>query len=129
MARKKSVTLTEVEQRLMEIIWDHPGGATVSDVHSALSADRKVAFNTVQTTMRILEDKGYLRHKAEGRAFRYHPVVGREQASTSAVKNLLQRFFGGAPGQLAINLIKNEQLSREELAQLKRLIEEAGPDL
>lgn len=128
MARKKSVTLTEVEQRLMEVVWDHPGGATVNDVHSALAAERKVAFNTVQTTMRILEDKGYLRHKAEGRAFRYHPVVGREQASTSAVKNLLQRFFGGAPGQLAINLIKNERLSREELAQLKRLIEEAGPD-
>lgn len=128
MARKKSATLTEVEQQLMELIWDRPAGSTVSDVHEALAAERKVAFNTVQTTMRILEDKGYLRHKAEGRAFRYYPVVGREQASTSAVKNLLNRFFGGAPGQLAINLIQNERLSREELAQLKRLIDKAGPE-
>lgn len=128
MARKKSATLTEVEQQLMEVVWDQPSGATVSEVHEALCAERKVAFNTVQTTMRILEDKGYLRHDAQGRAFRYYPVVGREQASTSAVKNLLKRFFGGAPGQLAISLIQNEQLSRDELAELKRLIDEAGPD-
>lgn len=125
MARKRSSTLTEVEQQLMEVVWGRPAGATVGEVHEALSSERAVAFNTVQTTMRILEDKGYLRHAADGRAFRYFPVVGREQASTSAVKNLLQRFFGNAPGQLAMNLIQNERLSRAELAELKRLIHEA----
>ena len=128
MARQKSSTLTEVEQQLMEIIWDHPHGATVGEVHAALSTDRKVAFNTVQTTMRILEDKGYLRHKTEGRAFRYHALVGRDQASASAVKQLLNRFFGGAPGQLALNLLQNERLNKEELAELQRLIDEARLD-
>ncbi|MDP9025789.1 MAG: BlaI/MecI/CopY family transcriptional regulator [Candidatus Eremiobacteraeota bacterium] len=128
MARHKSSTLTEVEQELMEIIWDRPDGATVAEVHETLAADRRVAFNTVQTTMRILEDKGYLRHKAEGRAFRYHPIVAREQASASAVKQLLNRFFGGAPGQLALNLLQNERLNKEELAELQRLIDEARPE-
>ena len=128
MARHKSSTLTEVEQELMEIIWDRPRGASVAEVHEALRAGRNVAFNTVQTTMRILEDKGYLRHKAEGRAFRYYALVGREQASASAVKQLLNRFFGGAPGQLALNLLQNERLNKEELAQLQRLIDEARPE-
>lgn len=127
MARAKSSTLTEVEQRLMEIIWERRAGATVAEVHEALSSERRVAFNTVQTTMRILEDKGYLRHKAEGRAFRYYALVGREQASASAVKQLLNRFFGGAPGQLALNLLQNERLNADELTQLQRLIDEARP--
>ena len=127
MARKKSSTLTEVEQRLMEIIWDAPDGATVAEVHEALAPEYRVAFNTVQTTIRILEDKGYLNHRVEGRAFRYHAVVGREAASASAVKQLLNRFFGGAPGQLALNLIQNERLNKDELAELQRLINQARP--
>lgn len=124
MPRKKSATLTEVEQRLMEILWDRKSG-TVSEVLAELSSERKVAFNTVQTTLRILENKGYLRHTAEGRAFRYHPVVGRDQASNSAVKQLLNRFFDGAPGQLAINLLQGRRLSEAELAQLENLINDA----
>jgi len=124
MARTKSSTLTEVEQRLMEIMWERKS-ATVSEVLAKLSEDRKVAFNTVQTMLRILERKGYLKHKIQGRAFRYYPIVDRGQASTSAVKHLLKRFFDGAPGKLAINILENERLSGDDLAKLKRLISEA----
>ena len=124
MPRKKSPTLTEVEQRLMEILWDR-GNATVGEVQAALAPKHAAAFNTVQTTVRILEQKGYLRHKAEGRAFRYYPVVDRSQASNSAVRVLLQRFFDGDAGQLAVSLIKNERISADELARLERLIAEA----
>jgi predicted transcriptional regulator len=124
MARTKSSTLTEVEQRLMEIMWERKS-ATVSEVLAKLSEDRKVAFNTVQTMLRILERKGYLKHKIQGRAFRYYPIVDRGQASTSAVKHLLKRFFDGAPGKLAINILENERLSSDDLAKLKRLISEA----
>ncbi len=124
MARTKSPTLTEVEQRLMEIVWDRRS-ATVSEVLADLSVQRKVAFNTVQTTMRILEDKGYLKHKAEGRAFRYYPLIARRQASASAVKQLLNRFFDGAPGRLAMDLLANERLDDQELAQLQSLIDRA----
>jgi len=124
MARKSSATLTEVEQRLMEVVWDRKS-ATVSEVVAALASAHQVAFNTVQTMLRILERKGYLRHKAEGRAFRYYPIVNRQQASTSAVRQVLNRFFDGAPGKLAINILENQRLSATEITQLRRLIDEA----
>ena len=124
MARKKSVTLTEVEQRLMEIIWTK-GDATVAEVVAALPRGYKAAFNTVQTTIRVLEEKGYLRHEAEGRAFRYYPTVARQEASRSAVRHLLRRFFDDRPANLAMNLIESEKLSPDELKRLERLIREA----
>jgi predicted transcriptional regulator len=127
MARKKSATLTEVEQRLMEVLWER-GNATVSEVLEALPDEYRVAFNTVQTTIRVLEQKGYLRHEAEGRAFRYYPLVARDEASTSAVRNLLHRFFDGRPARLAINLLESESLSPDELAHIERLVRKAKAD-
>jgi predicted transcriptional regulator len=124
MPRKKSVTLTEVEQRFMEILWER-GNATVAEVLEALPDEYRVAFNTVQTTIRILEQKGYLRHESQGRGFRYYPVVAREEASTSAVHNLLHRFFDGRPASLAINLLESEQLTPDELAHIERLVRQA----
>ena len=124
MPRKKSVTLTEVEQRLMEILWDKEN-ATVGEVVESLPRKYRVAFNTVQTTIRILEQKGYLRHEVEGRAFRYYPLVRRDEASTSAVRNLLHRFFDGRPAQLAINLIESEQLSTAEMLHIEELLRKA----
>ncbi|MBV8244586.1 MAG: BlaI/MecI/CopY family transcriptional regulator [Candidatus Eremiobacteraeota bacterium] len=124
MPRKKSATLTEVEQQLMEILWERRSG-TVGEVQSALLPDRKAAFNTVQTTLRILEEKGYVRHRTEGRAFRYYPVVERDAASNSAVRNVLKRFFNGAAGALAINLIAHERLTPEELRRIEQLVQDA----
>jgi predicted transcriptional regulator len=122
--RKRSATLTEAEQRLMEVLWTRKS-ATVSEVVAALPGDQKAAFNTVQTVLRILEEKGYVEHQVEGRAFRYVPVVDREEARASAVTHVLQRFFDGAPGQLAINLIERERLSGADLARLQQLIDRA----
>lgn len=124
MPRQRSVTLTEVEQRLMEVLWER-GNATVSEVLEALPSKVRVAFNTVQTTMRILEQKGYLRHETEGRAFRYFPTIGRDEASTSAVRHILRRFFDGRPASLALSLLENESLDPAEVAHLERLIEQA----
>ena len=124
MARKASATLTDGEQRLMEVLWDRRS-ATVAEVQAAVTYPRKPAFNTVQTMLRILERKGYIKHTAEGRAFRYHPVVNRQQASTSAIRHLLDRFFDGAAGKLAINILEHEQLSDRDVQQLRRLLREA----
>ncbi len=124
MARKKSPTLTEVEQQIMEVLWD-AGSGTVAEVTEALTKYKNVAFNTVQTVLRILEEKRYVRHRAEGRAFRYLAVVDRETASTSAVNYLLRRFFDGTPGKLAMSLIENERLTPDELARLNELIAKA----
>jgi predicted transcriptional regulator len=93
----------------------------VTDVVGALS-NSVVAYNTVLTTLRILERKGYVRHTKEGRAFVYHPVVERGEASRKAVRNLLKRFFQDSPELLILNVLEDEQLDESELNRLKRLI-------
>ena len=125
MARKRSANLTEAELRLMDVIWDR-GSATVAEVSDALPKDLGLAYNTVLTTMRILEDKGYLEHKKakEGRAFVYSPVVGREEASRNAVRHLISRFFRNSPELLVLNVLKDEELGPEDLRRIRELIAE-----
>lgn len=125
MARKKSPNLTEAELRLMDVIWEK-GQATVGEVAEALPQDLGLAYNTVLTTLRILEEKGYLRHtKAkEGRAFVYQAVVGRDEASRSAVRYLVSRFFRNSPELLVLNLLEDEELSAKELRRIRALIAE-----
>jgi beta-lactamase regulating signal transducer with metallopeptidase domain/predicted transcriptional regulator len=101
LARKKSPLLTDAELRLMEVLWE-AGSATVSSVLEALPRDVPLAYSTVLTTLRILEQKGYVKHRKEGRAFVYRAVVDRERERERAVTRLLQRFFGGSPEQLVI---------------------------
>jgi predicted transcriptional regulator len=124
MARKTSSNLTDAELRLMQVVWNR-GSATVSDVVEALAGDVELAYSTVLTTMRILEDKGYLKHTKEGRAFVYHPVVGREEAKRSAVRQLLARFFGDSSEQLVLNLL-DEELTAAELKRIRKMIAESG---
>lgn len=124
MPRKKAPNLTEVEQRLMEVLWSS-GNGTVAEVLAALKSPKAPAFNTVQTTLRILEQKGYVRHTEEGRAFRYFPKVDRTQATRSALHTVVRRFFDGSAGALAVNLIQNEPLSEAEIARLRKLLTEA----
>jgi predicted transcriptional regulator len=121
MARKKSGTLTEAEVRLMDILWEK-GEATVGDVVDALPVRQTLAYNTVLTTMRILEQKGYVKHHESGRAFVYSPIVNRSEAQRSAVKQLVSRFFQNSPGLLALNVLENEKLDAAEVDRLKRLI-------
>jgi len=120
MARKKSVNLTDAELRLMEVIWQR-GASTVADVADTLP---QLAYSTVLTTLRILEEKGYLTHTKEGRAFVYAPVVDRAEASRSAVRHLLGRFFGNRPDLLVLNMIEDEAITQDELERLKQLIRE-----
>jgi predicted transcriptional regulator len=123
LARKKSPNLTEGELRLMDVIWEK-GSATVAEVAEALPKELGLAYNTVLTTLRILEEKGYLRHtKAdEGRAFLYSPVVGRDEAGRNAVRYLVSRFFRNSPELLVLNLLEDEDLSAKELLRIRELI-------
>jgi predicted transcriptional regulator len=125
LSRPKSPNLTEAELRLMDVVWDK-GRATVSEVAEALPKELGLAYNTVLTTLRILEDKGYLKHTKpkEGRAFVYRAVVSREQASRSAVRHLLRRFFGNSAEALVLNLLEDEKLSDGELARVRELLKE-----
>ncbi len=120
MARKKSISLTDAELRLMEVIWQR-GESTVADVAESVP---QLAYSTVLTTLRILEEKGYLTHTKDGRAFVYAPVVDRTEASRSAVRHLLTRFFGNRPDLLVLNMMEDEAISSDELERLKKLINE-----
>ncbi len=127
MPRKKSTTLTEAELRLMDVIWDR-GPATVAEVADALPKELGLAYNSVLTTMRILEEKGYLRHTKpeDARAFVYSPLVGREEAGRNAVRHLLSRFFRNSPELLVLNLLEDENLDIKELQRIRTLISEEG---
>ena len=121
MARKKSPTLTEAELRLMDVLW-RLGSATVSDVVDSLG-DPPLAYNTVLTTMRILETKGYVKHRAEGRAFVYSPKRGRDEARTDAVDYLVSRFFDNSPRALMLKLLDAEHIDESEARRLRELLE------
>jgi predicted transcriptional regulator len=125
-ARKRTPNLTEAELRLMDVLWEKRS-ATVGEVAEALPKDLGLAYNTVLTTLRILEDKGFVRHTKpkEGRAFVYHPVVDREQASRNAVRHLVSRFFRDSPELLVLNLLNDRDLSARELQRIRKLIEES----
>src|SRR5690242_16000176 len=109
----------------MDVLWDK-GNATVAEVAEALPKQLDLAYNTVLTTMRILEVKGYVKHtKAkDGRAFIYRPVVSRDQASRSAVRHLLGRFFGNSAEALVLNLLEDEDLTERERRRIQRLLKE-----
>ena len=125
MARKKSATLTDAELKLMEALWDKKSAA-ISDVVAALPRNEPLAYNTVLTTMRILEKKGYVRHTKDGRAHVYHPLVGRAEAQDSALKHMLSRFFNSSPEQLALHILENEKLTGADFKRLRGLIEKGN---
>ena len=127
MPRRRSVPLTEAEQRLMEIVWAS-GPATVGQIVDAIPEPERTAYNTVQTMMKILERKGYVRHRSVGRAFVYETIVDREAAARTALSQVVQRFFGGSPRELALNLIEGDHLTEAELDELQRTIARAKED-
>lgn len=127
MPPKKSITLTEAELRLMKILWQR-GESVVSDLVSAMPEGEALAYNSVLTTVRILEQKGYVDHRQEGRAFVYRPCVAEHEASRSEVRHVLNRFFGNSRERLLLSLLGDEEISAEELSRLKQAIEAASEE-
>ncbi len=123
MARTRSATLTDGETRLMNVLWKK-GRATVADVVEALPKNRPVAYNTVQTMLRILETKGYVAHSPEGRAYVYRPLIEQTAARRSALAHLVKALFDGSPSLLVLNLLEDRRLDATEAERLKRLIDE-----
>jgi BlaI family transcriptional regulator, penicillinase repressor len=126
MARKKSPTLTEAELRLMDVLWRRDQ-ATVSDVVEALG-DPPLAYNTVLTTLRILEKKGYVKHRAVGRAFVYSTRIDQGEAQTTVIDYMVSRFFDNSPRALMLKLLDNEELDDNEARRLRALLEKTKRD-
>ena len=119
MPRQRATILTNAEHRIMEVIWAK-GSATVAEVVEALKG--KDAYSTILTLMRILKAKGYLATRKEGRAFIFTPKVDRETAARKAVHQLLGKFFSGSPSELVLTFLRDEEITPEELDELKQKI-------
>jgi predicted transcriptional regulator len=125
MARKKATTLTNAEHRIMEVLWAR-GSATVAEVVEAL--DGRDAYTTILTLMRILKAKGYLTTRKEGRAHVFTPRVDRDTAARKAVHQLLSKFFAGSASELVLSFLREEELTPEELDDLKQKIANSMED-
>ena len=123
----KSVTLTEAELRLMDVLWEH-GPSSVQAVLDALPKKSQLAYNSVLTTIRILEKKGYVRHIKDGRAHIYRPLVEREEASRSEIRHLAHRFFKNSHEMLVLNILEERGVDAEELNRLRQLLEQTQPE-
>lgn len=127
MPPKRSNTLTPAELRLMKVLWDR-GESTVAEMVTSTSAESELAYTSVLTTVRILETKGYVSHRQEGRAFLYSASVGELEAGRSEVRQVLQRFFGNSRERLLLSLLGDVEVSPDELKRLKETIALAPED-
>jgi BlaI family transcriptional regulator, penicillinase repressor len=112
---------TDRELDVMSILW-RGGSGTVAEVREALAEE--LAYTSVLWVLQTLEEKGYVRHEAEGRAYRYYPLVAPEDAGGSALGRILDKMFHGSAEQLLVQLVRSERVSREELERLRRLLSE-----
>jgi predicted transcriptional regulator len=127
MPPKRSITLTEAELRLMKILWAR-GESAVGELVAAMPDGEALAYNSVLTTIRILEQKGYVRHRQEGRAFVYSPCVQEQEAGRSEVRHMMQRFFGNSREKLLLSLLGDDEVTLEELNRLRKAIAVATDD-
>jgi BlaI family transcriptional regulator, penicillinase repressor len=119
--RKQSATLTEAELRIMNALWQK-GHGTVQQVLEWLPDQPPLAYNSVLTTIRILEKKGYVGHLKDGRAHVYQPLIGRQEASRSEIRHLVNRFFRNSHEALLLNILRDDEINDEELNRLREMV-------
>ncbi len=115
------IHFTDRELDVMAVLWDR-GGATVAEVQERLADP--LAYTTVLTVLRTLEEKGHVRHRAEGRAYRYLPRVPREAAGASALRRIVGKIFAGSPEALLTQLVADRRLTDAQLERMRRLLDE-----
>lgn len=125
--KPKARTLTEQELEIMKVVWERKA-STVREVYEALRERKAVAYTTVMTMMNILEGKGHLVKRPEGRAYLYEPVQAQTQVITGMVHEFVDRVFDGAARPLVLNLIRDRALSKEDLEEISRLIESSSDE-
>ena len=122
MARPQSKNLTKAEQRIMHVLWTR-GEASVREITADLVSGYNLALTTVQTTTRILADKGYVAFEKQGRSLIYRPLITKRAAQTLALKNLLGGLFDGSPQLLAQHLVETDELSEDDITALRALLD------
>jgi len=122
--RPKSPTLTEAELRIMNVLWEK-GASTVQQVLDALPNKPALAYNSILTTIRILEKKGYVRHEKDGRAFVYAPKVAQHEATRFEIRHLVSRFFRNSHELLVMNILEDKSIDEAEVRRLRELLEKS----
>lgn len=112
--------LTKLELQIMQVIWRR-GASNVGDVQDGL--EQQLAYTTVQTMLNILHRKGKLKRKLRGRAYEYSATVTEAKALNHALRDIIDRMFGGSSEELVMNLIKSKQLDPKKIAELTRKLE------
>lgn len=125
MPRRQSQTLTEAELRIMDVLW-LKGAGTVQLILESISQKPALAYNSVLTTVRVLERKGYVKHSKDGRAHMYAPLIGRKEATRSEISHLLGRFFKNSHEQLVLNVLEDRGVEADELDRLREMLERSG---
>ena len=126
MGKREKSALTKLELQIMQVIWKR-GPSNVSSVQEGL--EQSLAYTTVQTMLNILERKGKLKRELRGRAFEYSATVTEAKALGHAVKDLVDRMFGGSSEDLVMSLIKSRQIDAKKIAELSKRLEEKGGDV
>jgi predicted transcriptional regulator len=123
MTKRRLPALSASETEILRLVWDL-GAGTVQQVCERLPARRTITYATVQTLLRRLEKKGYVRHRAEGKAHVFFPAVQQEHVIKRSVNDFLERLFGGDPIPLVQHLAEHGQIDAEDIEKLKKLIED-----
>ncbi|WKN43526.1 BlaI/MecI/CopY family transcriptional regulator [Tunicatimonas pelagia] len=114
--------LTKTEERIMQVFW-RLKKAFVKDVIEQLPDDPKPPYNTISSVVRLLEKKGYLAYKAYGKTYEYYPAISKGEYRKLYIKKLLSGYFDNSPVSLLSFMVEEEQLSEEEINELKKLID------
>ena len=122
MTKKPIDQLGELQRAVLEVLWDQ-GQATVQQVVQLLKPKRRLAYTTVLTTLQNLTKAGWARHEKEGRAYVYYPTRTRDQAEARSIRAFVKRTFGGNSRLMLQTLLEADELSDEDLTELKRMIE------
>ena len=120
--RPKSPTLTANELDMMRIVWRHDAPVTVRDVYEELRQRRSVAYTTVMTSMKTLEQKGYLKATQQDRAYLYRAARPKQQVIRSMVREFVDRVFHGSAGPLVAHLVEDDRLTEEDLREIARMM-------
>ena len=122
MPPKQSETLTDAELRVMKVLWAK-GSGTVQQVLDFITEKPALAYNSILTTIRILERKGYVTHSKDGRAYIYVPVVRQQDATRTEIRHLVGRFFGNSHEDLVLNILEDQGIQPEELDRLRKMLD------
>jgi predicted transcriptional regulator len=128
--KKESSSLTPLELQIMKVLWSE-GPSNVQNVQLKLRPDTELAYNTVQTMLNILHRKGKVRRTLQGRAYIYRTVASKEKVLGQAVRDLIERMFGGSSEELVMSMIKSGQVDLKRIADLNRKLavrDEGGRD-